>query len=58
MNKEGDSFKEHQEEDDIVQSHLEQVDKKERERREEEGEGKLKILLKTALSSKKIKISD
>lgn len=36
MNKEGDSFKEHQEEDDIVQSHLEQVDKKERERREVE----------------------
>jgi hypothetical protein len=55
MNKEGDSFKEHQEEDDIVQSHLEQMDKKKRERREEEGKGKPKILLETALSSKKNK---
>lgn len=53
MNKEGDSFKEHQEEDDIVQSHLEQVDKKERERREEEGKGKLKILLETGPFIKK-----
>jgi hypothetical protein len=42
MSKEGDGFKEHQEEDDIVQSHLEQVDKKEKEKRKRVKENKIK----------------